>query len=78
MADFYLVPRGTVYVISFAYLISSSRGLNASKSVTRQLEIDSRRMEERLRELKVAMNREKEERESVSKRSLLWIHVRNH
>ncbi|XP_063967086.1 uncharacterized protein LOC129279281 [Lytechinus pictus] len=39
------------------------RGLNASKSVTRQLEIDSRRMEERLRELKVAMNREKQERE---------------
>eukprot|EP00057_Strongylocentrotus_purpuratus_P021591 XP_011676065.1 PREDICTED: uncharacterized protein LOC105444018 [Strongylocentrotus purpuratus] len=39
------------------------RGLNASKSVTRQLEIDSRRMEERLRELKVVMNREKQERE---------------
>ncbi|XP_071482062.1 uncharacterized protein [Diadema antillarum] len=39
------------------------RGLNTSKKVTRQLEIDSRRMEERLRELKLAMNREKQERE---------------
>ena len=40
------------------------RGMQTSKAVTRQLEVDSRRMEDRLRELKVAMNREKEERES--------------
>ena len=40
------------------------RGLQTSKAVTRQLEVDSRKMEDRLRELKLAMNREKEERES--------------
>ncbi|XP_072041886.1 LOW QUALITY PROTEIN: uncharacterized protein [Amphiura filiformis] len=49
------------------------RGLQTSKAVTRQLEVDSRRMEDRLRELKATMNREKEERESRGSSSMgIW------
>lgn len=37
--------------------------MKSAKDVTWKLEQDNRKMEERLKELKMAMNREKEERE---------------
>ncbi|XP_023931283.1 zinc finger B-box domain-containing protein 1-like [Lingula anatina] len=41
-----------------------AQNLKNVQKQTKQLEVESRKMEERLRELKLAMNREKEEREA--------------
>ena len=39
------------------------KNIKNAKATTRQLEMENQRMEERLQELRLAMNREKEERE---------------
>lgn len=47
------------------------KGFTADKNVTQQLEIDSRRMEEKLNELKMTLNREKQERQAQG-RGNIW------
>ena len=42
---------------------SCDRNMRNAKGETKQLEVESRKMDERLQELKMAMTREKEERE---------------
>ncbi|KAK2183235.1 hypothetical protein NP493_319g03011 [Ridgeia piscesae] len=58
---------------------SCDRNMRNAKGETKQLEVESRKMDERLQELKMAMTREKEERERHSQG--FWgkvIPVRNH
>ncbi|KAJ8030595.1 Zinc finger B-box domain-containing protein 1 [Holothuria leucospilota] len=47
------------------------KGFSSDKNVTQQLEIDSRRMEEKLNQLKMTMNREKQERQ-LQGRGNIW------
>ena len=44
-------------------LFRNMKNIKNAKATTRQLEMENQRMEERLQELRLAMNREKEERE---------------